>query len=405
MLGNQCVASDMTFDDQRDRPQAQWLPWLPRLSRALDAAEKKIGITATGLIVGMILFLIATIYVTPGLELTNNGQYYGGLATDLLKSHDNPFAHRILSPFVAHYLNLRGKNFIFFPLIVSIIFLGEIYRYFRRQGYPNLGALVASSTMAFSSPVLFLLHFQGYTDILSHLLFFWCFVARRSIFVWVIALALACLNHEASLFSIPWIVLLRTRYYGCPLLSGKGVLRLLRDILFVAVAVGPMVLLRKLAPLDNTGLAPAAYWALLDSAWKAVIQFASFGSFMAFKAFWFLPFLGLLAAERGSRIFTLLLFFTIFFAGAGQLIVSGDTSRHLGHAFPMILYSLELIFKKIGDDLKVLEGLTLLVVCNFLVPQCYVGRQHMIAFIPTPVSFILWLLGFDPWNLFYFQWS
>ena len=391
---------------ERSIEEGEWLSWLPKLSKCLAWTERYVGQRITGIVGGLSLLAIAAFYVTPALTFVNNGIGFAHIAHKPFLMDDNPFRHRILSPLIAHYTSfLWGGNFLYFPLIVTVLFLGAIYSYFRRLGHSQVLSLVASSTMAFSGPVLFLIHFAGYTDVLTHLFLFYCIVLRRSKFLWVISLSLAALNHEAALFSIPWVVFLRTRYYGTPLFSVDGVYRLLVDILLVCLSVVPMLLLREFWPLKNAQLAPGVYVGMLSSTWKFIFPFAAFGIFEAFKLFWFLPLFALLTEERGKRLSTFVVFALMFAAGGAQLLFSHDISRHVGHAFPIVLYSLELLLcKKILGN-KLTEVLVILVFCNFFVPQYYVGQQNAWLFLPVPVSYVFYMFGFDPWNLPFCPWN
>lgn len=271
-----------------------WLTCLSKLSRGLAASERYIGRLLTGFVLGFVLLLIAAMYVTPALQCINNGMKFSAMSGSPFHMDDIPFRHRILAPVVAYYLGLSGSYFIYFTLLLSAIFLGVIYFYFRQQGCSELVSLAASSTMAFSSPILFLLHFQCYSDILTHLLLFCCIMLRRSRFIWVVPLALASLNHEAGIFSIPWVVFLKTRYYGRPLLSRHGLSLFALDVFLGALSVAPMLLLKKLWPLQNAEWRPEIYLAAFWGMWKFVFPYAGIGIFEAFKLFWLLPILSLI---------------------------------------------------------------------------------------------------------------
>ncbi|MEY4670095.1 MAG: hypothetical protein RL518_2794 [Pseudomonadota bacterium] len=381
------------------------LPWLPRFSKLLASIEEVIGQRFTGLLIGLSLLCIAAFYVTPALYPVNNGVGFSQMSHDPFKMDANPFRHRILSPLLGYYLGFRGDRFIYFPLIVTVVFLGAIYAHFRRLGHSQVLALAASATMAFSGPVLFLLHFQGYTDVLTHLLLFWCFVLRRSKFLWVILLALACLNHEASLFSLPWIVAFRALYYTKPLFSARGISHFVLDILLAVAATVPMFMLKKLWPLENAQYTPGFYLSLAKSMWMFIFPFAGFGIFEAFKLFWFIPLFAILTTKRGSLCSTFVVLFLMFAAGAGQLVFSHDISRHVGHAFPIILFSLELLLSRKFLGSRLSEVLLIVVFCNFFVPQYYVGQHDAWPFLPVPVSFLFWMFGLDPWHLHFNPWG
>ena len=391
--------------DDKTQSGPEWLPWLPRLSRALEVIESFLGQRIMGIIIGIALLCVAAIYVTPAYHLVNNGQAYGDMSVDPFTMDKSPFRHRILSSVIAYYLHLRGPYFLYFPLVVSVIFMGAIYSHFRRLGHSQVSGLIASCTMAFSGPVLFLLHFQGYTDILSHLFLFWCLVLRRSRFLWVILLALSCLNHEATLFSLPWVVLFRTLSYSSPLLSLRGTLRFALDVGLAALSTVPMFLLQELWPLQNEALAPGFYLSLLKNMWTITFRFSGLGIFEAFKLFWFIPLLTILTLERGKRCLTLLVLSLMYAAGVGQLFFSHDISRHVHHSFPLILFSLELALNRFKASIRLQEVLLILIFCNFFVPQYYIGQQSAWPFLSAPFSYALRLLGFDPWQLHFTPWN
>lgn len=398
------VQSELTSSGE-SQAKPEWLPWLPRLSRILEETEKLLGIRLMGLVLGLVLLGVSAIYVTPANFHVNHGQGYADMSSNPFTMDDNPLRHRILGPVIAYYLHIRGPNYMYFPLILVVIFLGAIYSHFRRLGNSQLSAFIASSTMAFSGPVLFLLHFQGYTDILTHLLLFWCLVLRRSKFLWVILLALSCLNHEAALFSFPWVILFRTLYYASPLFSLKGVLRLVLDVGLAALSTVPMFLLRELWPIQNQSLAPGYYLSVLAKMWHITFRFSGLGIFEAFKLFWFIPLFAILTLERKQRYHILLVFFLMYAAGVGQLFVAHDISRLLHHSFPLILFSLEVLFNKFKTSTRLQEALLILIFCNFFVPQYYIGQQSAWPFLSVPFSYFLYLLGHDPRQLHFVPWN
>jgi hypothetical protein len=382
-----------------------FLPGMQRLSKYLGLVERYISLRPTGILVALLLLAIAAIYVTPSFHVVNNGTSFANLANNPFDRTSNMFGNRILSPLLAYWLGLRGQKFIYFPLLVTIIFLSAIFCHFRRQGHEPVGATLASSVIAFSSPVLFLLHFQGYTDVLTHLLLFWCYVLRKSRIIWMIPLSLSFLNHEATIFSMPWVVFLRTRYTGVAFFSKLGMLYFVSDLALSALAITPLQLLKHFWPLQNVQLSSAFYLGYLQTMWQFIFRFAGFGIFEAFKLFWFLPIFALAAAPRGTKISLLIVLLLMCGAGVGQLAVSHDISRHVGHAFPIVLYSMEILLRRKDWGSRLIECLAILILLNFLVPQYYVGQQNAWPLLPSPVSLILWWWGFNPWNLPFAPWT
>jgi peptidoglycan/LPS O-acetylase OafA/YrhL len=123
------------------------------------------------------------------------------------------------------------------------------------------------------------------------------------------------------------------------------------------------------------------------------------GVFEAFKLFWFLPLLAIVRTPRGSRRLLIAGLALTFCAGALQLLISHDTSRHVGHSFMTVLLGAKQLREVAPDRERFARNLLLLVAANLLVPQYYVGQQRAWPFLPLPVSLLLLLFGLDPWKL------
>ena len=132
-----------------------------------------------------------------------------------------------------------------------------------------------------------------------------------------------------------------------------------------------------------------------------LVRYVWLGVFAAFKLFWLLPPLAVLVVRRSERLYCAFFFFLAFMAGAGQLPVSNDTSRHLGHAFPAILLALELLGASAAakqSQATFSRCLTWLVLFNLFVPQYYIGQASAWPFWPLPCSLLMMMFGIDPWN-------
>lgn len=104
-----------------------FFPRLPRFSRFLNSVERVIGLIPLSAVIAGLLLAFAAFYVTPALEVVNNGRSFAELASNPFARTTNMFGNRILSPFLAYLIGLRGANFIFFPLLVTVVFLGSIF--------------------------------------------------------------------------------------------------------------------------------------------------------------------------------------------------------------------------------------------------------------------------------------
>jgi len=168
--------------------------------------EQKFGIYFNSFIVSFILLCCAAIYVTPSIAPMELGRGYASLTIDPFDfSEQNNLRYRILTPFMAYCLGLRGSLYIVFPLIIASLFLSAIYFYIRKTQTPSESLLI-TMVICFSSPILFLLHFQGYVDVTSYLLILLIIIFIKKIYVWTPLMTLLLLNHESNVFIIPGLL-------------------------------------------------------------------------------------------------------------------------------------------------------------------------------------------------------
>src|ERR1035437_1817416 len=142
--------------------------FLSKLDTNLLTLELKLGPYITSLIVAFVLLCMAAIYVTPAFAPMQLGRGYASLSINPFDfSKQNNLRFRILTPVLAYMVGLRGSLYIIFPLIIALFFLSAIFYYLRRQSSPAESFLI-TTLICFSSPILFLLHFQGYVDVTSY---------------------------------------------------------------------------------------------------------------------------------------------------------------------------------------------------------------------------------------------
>jgi hypothetical protein len=178
---------------------------LEKINTALDKLERKVSVYTVSLGIGVLLMALARIYIYPAVEAVNHGQSFVALANqpfDYLQN--NPLQNRILTPLIAHYLGYSGAQFIDFVRYIGIAFLALVYIAARKNDFRPATALATSATFAFTGPIVFFIHFAGYTDITSYLLIFIAMLGIRTIYVWPVMLALSLLNHEFTFFVLPW---------------------------------------------------------------------------------------------------------------------------------------------------------------------------------------------------------
>lgn len=344
--------------------------------------EQKFGIYFSSLIVAFILLCIAAIYVTPSIAPMELGRGYASLSIDPFDfSEQNNLRYRILTPFMAYCLGLRGSLYIVFPLIIALLFLSGIYFYIRKTQAPAESLLI-TMLVCFSSPILFLLHFQGYVDATSYLLILLMIIFIKKIFVWVPLMALLLLNHESNLFIIPGL------FYFYYINTPNTTKAVFFAIFGFALAFIPFWLYRnyinEVSPVDYNF---EMYYSQIKENIKSIVVYFPIGFFYAFKLFWLFPMLAIyyLWKEKNQQQ---LLFYTLLIVGVlSQLLFASDTSRLIGLAFPVILFSALKIKQQWGTELF-LKRTFYLILINFLIPQYYVGQSVMIRFYPLPSSLI-----------------
>ncbi len=140
---------------------------------------------------------LAALYCLPSISTHHLGVHYRDLANNpFLFDSKNPASFRILTPFISYICGLRGEGIIITNILISIIMIGVIYRYFRSiSKFPSDG-LFAAFLITFSMVILSTLHNGGYCDILTYLIIFlmWRYQKKRPLFYLLFFLGL--LNRE-----------------------------------------------------------------------------------------------------------------------------------------------------------------------------------------------------------------
>lgn len=361
-------------------------------------------------LLGVILMAAAAVYVTPALQAVNNGIGYQALADNpfdfsrplMLRSWDereriqyrDMMRLRILTPLVAHYLYFRGPAYIFFPLLVGVLFLAAVYIHARRQGFGGAEALGMAGLMAFTTPILFHLHFQGYTDTTTYLLLFLTLVFAGRWWLWPIFFALAILNHHSSPFLAPLL-----------LLSPRRRTHWLATVLLLGLSVVPFYLYHQWARVHAGNLLDETLYLSRDHirfTVNSVAQYLPLGAFEAFKPAWAFPLIAIAYLLQTRRWRYALFLAAAIVLAMLQMLFVWDTSRHISLiAFVAVLFGAEVVREKWGAP-RFVRTLWVLIGFNFLVPQYYIGQATAYPFYPLPVSLILrFVFGIDAWDLWW----
>ncbi|GAB4339731.1 MAG: hypothetical protein Kow0099_15100 [Candidatus Abyssubacteria bacterium] len=368
---------------------------LESLSRKLEEAEKRFGLHITAMMIGLLLLASASVYVTPALHTINHGVNYQKLSSAPLDfASGNPLQLRILTPLLAHVLLFRGNRYIFFPLLMGLLFMAAVYLHFRKED-SAAESLGATALMAFSTPVLFTLHFQGYTDTTSYLLLWLC-LTMRNLPLQASLFSLALLNHESNAFALPFLL------YR-PWEENFSLRKMLVHAIPYCIAFVPFLLYHRFVISQaNVVYSPDFYLnkERIIVSIRSIFRLMPIGIFEAFRLFWLIPLYAAYLTFRKKQYGSTAWLILVILCSASQLLLATDTSRLLGLAFPAILLGAKILKTELPPELFA-KGLFLLLLLNFFVPVYYVGQHHMIPFFPLPVSIILKLFGIDAWQLYW----
>lgn len=366
------------------------------VSQTLNRSENRYGLYLTAAMVAFLLMALAAIYVTPALETSNHGTGYQQLSdTPFDFDSSNPLKFRILTPLLAHILFFRGERYIFFPLLISVFFLMSVYIHFRREDFTPSESLGTTVLMAFSTTILFTLHFQGYTDTTSYLLIWLCLIVKapplRALFF-----TLALLNHESNAFCFPFLV------YR-PWEADFSWRRALSNGFWLSLSFIPILVFRWYVT-SQTEVALSSSFYLNPQRIKTVVwrvgRLLPIGVFEAFRLFWIIPISAAGILWKHKKHPQACWIGLVVLCVGLQLLLASDTSRLIGLAFPAVLFGA----KVLREHLKIISFerlLWLLILLNFIVPVYYVGQQSMYPLYPLPVSLILQALGVDAWHLWW----
>jgi len=385
-----------------DTPSA--LTWLvdrcdgfsARVDAMFARLERRLGGWGACLVFGLMLLALAAIYTAPAKELINHGTFYGEFARDFFNesSLTSSIRFRPLSPFIAHFMFLRGQAFMAFPLLGIVVFLAVVMRGCRQRGFSGSESLAMASLLAFTSPILFTLHFAGYVDVISYLFIALAVMWAGSDVLVAACVCLALLNHDSNLFILPWLFFHVAR-------QRKSWAR--RARLGAALAVGLLIVFlvrRFIAQRAPVAWEPSFYLNLPYLRENALLNVrgAWLGLFMVFKLCWLIPVfagLDLFVKKRRIQLFDLSL---AVFCGVATLLITSDVSRLPAMAFPAILGGAAVLRKQTAAPPRFARALWVLVALNLLVPQYYVGQSKPIVFFPLPVALVLKAAGYNPWE-------
>ena len=349
------------------------------IDSVLERLEKATGKFSVAFLCGIGLLLLAILYGSPAWQPAFHGATFSKMAeAPWMISSENWVQYRILSPLLGYCLFLRGNNFVWFMLLITVLFLGLVYVQSRNKQMSPSESLGVAALMAFSTPVLFLLYFPGYTDLTTYIFIVLMMMYSEKKLLCFFLFGISLFNHEMILLFVPWIAFLLNKN---KFETKKYFLTL--GALFIASL--PYWLFR----LYVSGRADVHYDAdfyfsrnnilwTLEHIWKLF----PLGVFEAFKLFWLIPVLALIyyQKQKQKQNSFLIAFILIMTGTLLQLLIASDTSRLIGLAFPVILMGAFGMKEKWGENFS--SRLWLLVLINLFIPSCYVGQELIVPYTP-----------------------
>lgn len=361
-----------------------------RIDALLQWLENKGGRGLVATLVATLLLVLAHLYVTPGKGLTNEGSQYAQLSLHPLDiATPQPQQTRILTPLLAHYAYFLplfpSQDFVLLTDLIGIVFLGVLYAGTRSQGLSPITATMGAAIMAFSAPILLPIYFPGSIEVTSYLFVFLAMYTVRNNLVWPWMLASALLNHENTLFALPWFLF----FYH--LRNDRKVLRTLGAIPLVVLSALPWYWVTQ-AVSSHGGVTSSFAFLLNAPPPKEMFRLVALnfyhGSFQAFKLFWALPAYAIVIHLKERNFSEILLYVTIVLCCVAQVCVSSEVTRLLASAFPVIWLGFVTLARSIETALfhKVMAHLF---VINLLVPQFYLGKDKPIRLYSVPEAWAL----------------
>jgi hypothetical protein len=264
---------------------------------------------------------------------------------------------RFLMPALAHFLFFRGNFFYFlFALFWAFALIFSLRFWFVQNGIRlSFLGLLSLCTLVF---VYFQFTFPGYPDTLVFICVLLVFSVRLDLYARLSLFVLCLAAHEASL--ILWWGLLPALFFSRKAAVHLGII----SILYVGFLIQSAGGLSNLVGGREYG-GTTVFNLLLQYPLTALL-----GIFFAFRGFWLLilpAFWICWREKRHSKLWTLAFALA---SGLVMILFGADTSRLLGWAFLVVLFSWQIVVEH--PDLRVQKLLPAAAVLNLIIPPYFV---------------------------------
>jgi hypothetical protein len=295
--------------------------------------------------------------------------------SNYVKGGGDTIRWRLLFPVIWHDLRLPPMTFLAVPFVFCALFI--LYSaqlvYERTKSY--LWALLAGALAATSSPVIVSSGFLAYFD--SALLF--CIVAasflKRNVFLWVVA-ALAPWIDERFIFALPVIAWIQWNLRAD--LSPREFFDRVLAPLWLGVVI--YVIIRMVACATGVDTITGGYISHLLKDPHDPVKLL-WGWWDSLRWGWLFVIASIVFSPGLKRLYALTL---IPISLTVLMLSSGDYSRSMGVAFPMVLLGMVGLFNLLSrrKNLILLVLVTLLALANFITPAHHSFRAYRIDLLP-----------------------
>lgn len=346
-------------------------------------------------IVAVGLLVAAAIYVRPEGGYVGAGVSYEQLARNPFDfSTGNRLAFRIMTPLISYLIGLPGKLFIITNLIITVIFIGIVYDYFRKTAPRPGDAFMAAVVLTFSTAILVNVGQSGWCDVLTYLAVFGMWRWRRNVWLYALFFILAVFNHERVLFLLPWLVLVRI----------QGSDRKFRAAVVTTAVIVVGLALYFLFRRHISGEAPPVYTLAYyfqpmlkhPLGWLAKpLAYLWLGLLTVFKLLWIVPVMAWYGLRKEGRKREALMLILPMVLASFQLIIAWDTTRMFTLGFMTIILALDYLFK--SDRVNIRKWLPGLIILTLFIPQLYTASNIAVIMPSTPVNLLRMLIGGGGW--------
>ncbi len=360
---------------------------IAKFNTIVQQLESRVGIVGAGLLLALIQYGIAALYVSnvdfgPG----PHGVLYGKLAYSPFNfAEPNEIQLRVLGPILGFLTGLRGNNFTWVPASFAIALLTVSYCWFRRKDLNVAEAVGITALMGFSS--ILYIHFiaLGYVDPISYFWLFLAFAFAKRKPLMALFMALALLTHEANGFLLPGLAL-----YSWQVDGQKPFISKLIGPFLLVICVVPLLIVRHYVTSNTEVLYETEFYLTLGHVartTKAGLAYIPVGAFYSFKLSWMLVPVAIYLFLHKKEWLKALVIITILVGVTLQATIALDYGRLFDLAFPAIVLSAMAIRQNFGSE-HFAKGLWILHGLNFLTLQYYVASDRIYPLFPKLFGWI-----------------